>query len=82
MTQYLRDLTPDAVQKILGRAALDQTFRTQLANDPATVLAVLGFKGADAAISFFKALAANPFNSSADELAKSFSTDPLPNNWF
>ncbi|WP_044562351.1 Os1348 family NHLP clan protein [Azospirillum sp. B4] len=81
MTIFLRELTPDDVQKILGRALLDANFRSKLAADPEAVLAILGFKASAASLAFFKNLAAASFGTAADDLAKQFGTTPLPTSW-
>ncbi|MEA1647605.1 hypothetical protein UAJ10_01060 [Nitrospirillum sp. BR 11164] len=82
MTQFLREMTPDDVQKILGRALLEPGFRKQLLADVPGTLAILGFKASPAALAFFAKLGEQPFGDAADDIESFISANPLPNTWF
>ncbi|MDZ5650688.1 MULTISPECIES: Os1348 family NHLP clan protein [Nitrospirillum] len=82
MTQFLTEMTPEDVQKVLGRALLEPGFRKQLLADPKGTLAILGYKASAEALAFFAKLGDQAFGNAADDLAAHIASNPLPDVWY
>ncbi|MEE3624852.1 MULTISPECIES: Os1348 family NHLP clan protein [Nitrospirillum] len=82
MTQFLREMSPEDVQKVLGRALLEPGFRKQFLADIPGTLATLGFKASPEALAFFAKLGNQPFSDAASDIEGFFAANPLPNSWF
>lgn len=81
MASTARPLELDDVQKILGRALVDATFRNELLNDTETVFVALGLDQSEESLNFFKALNENSFLEAADQIENRLGGRPVIAAW-
>ena len=81
MAETGRDITLEDVQKLLGRALVDATFRNELLTDGATVFSVLGLKMTQDSKNFFAALNDQTFLAAANSVENRLGGRPVIAAW-